>query len=209
MKMSAVRTRSPTLAAAIWPGDTNAALRAIVLVAVGVLVMTLSAKVRVPFVPVPVTLQTLALPLIAAAYGSRLGTATIIAYLAAGLVGLPVFTNTPPLTAGPLYFLGTTGGYLVAYPLAAWIVGALSESGAGRSLPALFGAMLAGDVLILAMGYLWLAFAAHLANGGVGLGADAAFQAGVLPFLLADLVKIGLAAALTRASWGLLANLRA
>jgi biotin transport system substrate-specific component len=208
MKMNAGRSNSPTLAGAIWPGDTNATLRAIVLVAAGVLLMTLSAKVRVPFVPVPVTLQTLALPLIAAAYGSRLGTVTIIGYLAAGIVGLPVFTNTPPLAAGPLYFLGTTGGYLAAYPLAAWIVGASSESGAGRSLFALFGAMLAGDVLILTVGYLWLAFAAHLASGGTGLGPEAAFQAGVLPFLLADLVKVGLAAALTRVSWGLLERLR-
>ena len=114
--MNVARAEAPTLAAAIWPNEVNRAFRWVALVALGVALLTLSAKFKVPFYPVPVTLQTLAVPLIAAAYGARLGTATVVAYLLAGFVGLPVFTNTPPELASPLYFLGPTGGYLAAYP---------------------------------------------------------------------------------------------
>jgi biotin transport system substrate-specific component len=199
--MSAVRPGATTLAAAIWPSEVNQLLRSLALVALGVVVLTVSAKVKVPFYPVPVTLQTLAVPLIAAAYGARLGTAAVVAYLAAGFVGLPVFANTPPAVPGPLYFLGTTGGYLVAYPLAAAIIGTLVESDPERSLLRTFGAMVIGDIVIMIFGFAWLAFAAHLSNGGTGLGMSAAWNAGVLPFLLGDLVKLALAAALIRAGW--------
>jgi biotin transport system substrate-specific component len=201
--MSAVRSTAPTLAAALWPATVNQALRGAALIALGVVVMTISAKVKVPFYPVPVTLQTLALPLIAAAYGARLGTAAVVAYLLAGFVGLPVFTNTPPASAGPFYFLGTTGGYLIAYPLAAWLIGSLAEADGGRSLPRLFGAMLVADVLVLFAGFAWLAYAAQLTNGTTGLGAAAAWSGGIAPFLLADLIKVALAAALIRAGWSI------
>jgi biotin transport system substrate-specific component len=205
----AIAAEASTLAGAVWPVRARAALRAAALVVAGVALMTIAAKVKVPFPPGPVTLQTLAVPLIAAALGARLGTATIIAYLAAGLAGLPVFTNTPPLAAGPFYFLGPTGGYLLAYPLAAWIVGSFAESPAGRSLPGLFGAMMLGGVVVFACGFLWLAFVAQLASGSVGLGAKAAWLAGVQPFLLPDLVKIALAAALIRAGWAVVEKVRA
>ena len=200
---------APTLAGAVWPAQANATLRTVALVIAGVALMTLAAKVKVPFPPVPVTLQTLAVPLIAAAFGARLGTATMLAYLAAGVAGLPVFTNTPPLAAGPFYFLGATGGYLLAYPLAAWIVGSLTEAGAGRSVVALFAAMMLGGALVFACGFLWLAFVAQLASGGVGLGAKAAWLAGIQPFLLPDLVKIALAATLIRAGWVVVEKIRA
>ena len=204
----AIAAEPSTLAGVVWPVRARAALRAAALVFAGVALMTIAAKVKVPFPPVPVTLQTLAVPLIAAALGARLGTATILAYLAAGFAGLPVFTNTPPLAAGPFYFLGPTGGYLLAYPLAAWIVGSFAQSPAGRSLPALFGAMMLGGVVVFACGFLWLAFVAQLATG-VGLGAKAAWLAGVQPFLLPDLVKIALAAALIRAGWAIVEKVRA
>ena len=199
--MAAVRTNEATLVGALWPSSVNAALRTAALVAAGIIVLTISAKVKVPFFPVPVTLQTLAVPLIAAAYGARLGTATVIAYLAAGFLGLPVFTNTPPAVAGPLYFLGTTGGYLAAYPLAACIVGTVAESPGGRSGFRLFGAMLLADVVVLVAGFTWLAFVARLDSGAIGLGVERAWAGGIAPFLLADLVKIALAAALIRAGW--------
>jgi biotin transport system substrate-specific component len=206
--MNAVRSSASTLAGAIWPGETNRAIRAAALIALGVVVMMAAAKVKVPFYPVPVTLQTLALPLIAAAYGSRLGTATIVAYLAAGFVGLQVFSNTPPSAAGPLYFLGPTGGYLAAYPLAAWLIGRLAETGSDRSLLRLFGAMVLGDLVIFLAGFAWLALAAQLANGAVGLGFEGAWNGGVKPFLLPDLVKLALAAALIRAGWAVVGRLR-
>jgi biotin transport system substrate-specific component len=205
---ASVPAEASTLAGVVWPARANAILRMAALVVAGVALMTIAAKIKVPFPPVPVTLQTLAVPLIAAAFGARLGTATVLAYLIAGFAGLPVFTNTPPLAAGPFYFLGPTGGYLLAYPLAAWIVGSVAESGAGRSLPALFGAMLLGGAAVFACGFVWLAFVAQLASGGVGLGAKAAWLAGVQPFLLPDLVKIALAATLIRAGWAVVEKVR-
>jgi biotin transport system substrate-specific component len=199
--MAAVRTNEATLVGALWPSSVNAALRTVALVAAGVVLLTIAAKVKVPFFPVPVTLQTLAVPLVAAAYGARLGTATVIAYLLAGFLGLPVFTNTPPAVAGPLYFLGTTGGYLAAYPLAACLVGTVAESEGGRKGLRLFAAMLVGDIIVLTAGFVWLAFVAQLSSGATGLGVEGAWVGGVAPFLLADLVKTALAAALIRAGW--------
>lgn len=158
--------------------------------------MTIAAKVKVPFWPVPVTLQTLAVPFMAAAFGSRLALATMIAYLAAGFVGVPVFANTPPSSAGPFYFFGPTGGYLLAYPLAAWIIGKVSESEQGRSLPALLVAMIIGNSLVLAIGACWLAWVA-LPSGGF----SGAWTVGVVPFLLPELVKVGLAGTSISLMW--------
>jgi biotin transport system substrate-specific component len=199
--MTAARSDASTLAGALWPSDIGPALRTVVLVVAGVAAMTLAAKVKVPAFPVPVTLQTLAVPLLAAGYGARLGTATMVAYLAAGFLGLPVFTNTPPAAAGPLYFLGPTGGYLLAYPLAAFLVGAMAESGGGRALRHLVLAMLLGAVVVYAFGFAWLAAVAHLSSGQTGLGMSAAWAVGVEPFLLAEIVKIALAACLVRLGW--------
>lgn len=188
--------RSLSLANALFPAATPTAIRAVVLIGVAVALMTLSAKVQVPFWPVPVTLQTLVVPLIAAAYGSRMGLAAMVAYLAAGVAGAPVFAGTPPAAAGPLYFVGPTGGYLVAYPIAAFVIGWLAERGADRNPVTLFGAMVAGSVIVFGLGFAWLAFAAQLSSGATGLGAALAWEKGVMPFILADLVKAGLAAAL-------------
>ncbi|MDQ0394626.1 biotin transporter BioY [Labrys monachus] len=202
--MSVAQPTTSTLAAALWPAKANPALRAILLVLAGVALLTISAKVQVPFWPVPVTLQTLAVPLIGAAFGARLGGATVLAYLAAGFAGAPVFAGA---AAGPAYFLGTTGGYLIAYPIAAFIVGAVAERTGNRVLP-LFAAMVAADILVLALGFAWLAFLAQLASGGMGVGIERAWLGGVAPFLLADLVKMALGAALVGASWAGLTKLR-
>ena len=206
--MSAAQPPSSTLAGTLWPAHGHAILRDVVLVAAGVALMTLSAKVQVPIPPVPVTLQTLALPVIAAALGSRLGCIAMLAYLALGFAGQPVFANTPPLPAGPLYFVGGTGGFLVAYPLAAWIIGRVAERTAGRSPGLLFAGMVAGDLLIFALGFAWLAFFVPIADGAVGRGIGFAWDKAVLPFLLPDLVKLALAAALITAGSALVARLR-
>lgn len=206
--MSAVQSSTSTLASALWPAKANPALRAILLVLTGVALLTISAKVQVPFWPVPVTLQTLAVPLIAAAFGARLGTVTVLAYLAAGFAGAPVFAATPPAVAGPAYFLGATGGYLIAYPIAAWIVGTVAERVGNRLLP-LFSAMFAADALVLTLGFVWLAFLAQLSSGAWGgIGFERAWLGGVAPFLLGDLVKVALAAVLISASWAGVKKLR-
>jgi biotin transport system substrate-specific component len=199
--MSPAQYDDQPLLSAVWPVRSNPALRGLALAVLGVIAMTVAAKVKVPYMPVPVTLQTLVLPLLAAAYGPRLGALTALAYLGAGLAGLPVFTNTPPAAPGPLYFLGATGGYLVAYPVAAWTIGWLA-GGRQSSLFRLIGAMVAGEAIVLVAGFLWLAFGAQI-GGGSGIGASVAFSAGIAPFLLPDLLKIALAACVLRACWAL------
>jgi biotin transport system substrate-specific component len=192
---------SSTLAMNLWSERRYPALRAVLLVIVGSALLIISAKVKVPFYPVPMTLQTLAVMAIAAAYGSRLAVATVIVYLAQGMLGLPVFTNTPPAIAGPAYFLGPTGGFLVGFVVAAFIVGLAADRGHDRSPVRLFGYMLVADIAIFALGFAWLAWFAQLSSGATGVGVAGAWTGGVLPFLLADLVKIALAACLIPAAW--------
>lgn len=194
---------SRVLAVAIWPESVSRALQAIVLVLVGTAILAISAKIKVPFYPVPMTLQTFAVMAIAAAYGSRLAVATVLAYLVEGALGLPVFTNTPPAIAGLGYFLGPTGGFLIGFIALAWIVGNAADRGWDRSIPRLFAAMIVADLVVFALGFVWLAWFAQLSSGATGVGAAGAFTGGVVPFILADLLKIALAALAIPAAWGL------
>lgn len=159
------------------------------LILAGVGLIALAAKVQVPFYPVPMTLQTLALMAIFAASGMRLSLEIVLAYLAVGLMGLPVFAG--PL-AGPLYFTGPTGGFLMGFVGAAVIVGAAADRGFTKRPVALFGAMLAGATVIFSLGFVWLGFVFTTSTGAT-LGASYAFANGVVPFVLGDLVKILLA----------------
>jgi biotin transport system substrate-specific component len=162
----------------------------------------------VPFYPVPMTLQTLVVPLIACAYGSRLGAATILLYIAEGMAGLPVFTNTPPQIASPAYLLGPTGGYLIGWVGAAFLVGSLAERGYGRTLPRLMGVIFLGSVVTFVCGVIWLAFIASVPPAGQSLGLMRAIEVGYLPFILGDIVKVTLAAAIVRGSWTLIGKSR-
>jgi biotin transport system substrate-specific component len=180
------------LAALLWPRRAEGALgalRAVVLVAMGTALLTLSAKVNLPLPYVPMTLQTLAVLMIGAVYGWRLGTATMLAYLAEGASGLPVFAG-PVGGLAPL--LGPTAGYLIGFVAAAFATGWLSERGWDRSVPRLFVAMGIGHIVILALGFVWLGF-------GLKLGADKAWLVGVAPFIAGTLVKNALGAALVPA----------
>ena len=189
------------LAPTLWP---RGLVQSLVLVLAGTAVLTISAKVQVPFWPVPMTLQTLAVMLIGAAYGSRLAVVTVLAYIAEGAIGLPVFANTPPQIAGPAYLIGPTAGYIWGWVVAAGIIGFAADRGASRSIGKLFVAILIGEVALFAMGFAWLAWFATLSSGEIGLGAEKALAAGVTPFILADLLKIALASLLVPAAWGLL-----
>jgi biotin transport system substrate-specific component len=197
-------SRSTAIALRAW-SDSNAAMRAVLLVIVGSALLIISAKIKVPFYPVPMTLQTFAVMAIAAAYGSRLAVATVALYLIEGLVGLPVFTSTPPAVAGPAYFLGPTGGFLIGFLAIAWIVGTATDRGWDRSVPKLFAAMIAADIVCFILGFAWLAWFAQLSSGATGIGVAKAWANGIVPFLLADLVKIALAACLIPAAWRLVA----
>jgi biotin transport system substrate-specific component len=194
---------SRPLAAAIWPDSVNRAVQAIFLVLAGTALLTISAKIKVPFYPVPMTLQTLAVLLIAATYGSRLAVATVIAYIAEGMLGLPVFTNTPPALAGPAYMLGPTAGFIVSWIVVAAIVGTASDRGWDRSILKLGTALVAAVAVQFVMGFAWLAWFAALPSGVSGIGAASAFSAGVAPFLLGDALKIVLTALAVPAAWQL------
>jgi biotin transport system substrate-specific component len=195
-------TAGAALAPTLLSNRADRALQELALVLAGTLVLYISAKVFVPFFPVPMTLQTLAVMAIAAAYGQRLGTLTVLAYLAEGAVGIPVFTATPPAVAGLTYFLGPTGGFLAGFVLLAIIVGYAADRGWDRSPFRLFAAMLAADVVVFALGFAWLAMFAQVGQH-TGIGFAKAFSAGVAPFVLGDLLKIALASALVPAIWSL------
>lgn len=185
-----------TLASTIWPaeGDLSAPLRAVILAVVGTALLTLSAKLKVPFYPVPMTMQSLVVLVLGATYGWRLGAATVALYLVEGALGLPVFADTPERGIGLPYMLGPTGGYLVGFVLAAGVVGWLAERGWDRSVPLTFAAMAVGHAVLFAAGFAWLATL---------IGPDKAWTLGVVPFALATLLKTALGAVLVPALWNL------
>jgi biotin transport system substrate-specific component len=189
--MALISTNGP-LVDRIWAVGTNNLLRKAVLAVAGVALLTVSAKVQVPFYPVPMTLQTLAVLLIGAAYGWRLAVATVALYLMQGLFGAPVFANTPPAISGAAYFMGPTAGFLAGFIASAAIVGFAIEKGAARSVPVLTGVILLAQSVVFALGILWLAQFATMASGATGIGFERAIKA-IQPFLLGDLVKSAIA----------------
>ena len=152
-------------------------------------ILTASSYIQVPFYPVPMTMQTLAVTLIGAALGWRLGAATVIAWLAAALAGLPVIAGNH--IAGPAMLLSPTAGYLMAFPLAAALTGFLAQQGWNGKLPLLaFASMVLGNALCLVLGTAWLATL---------VGPAKAIALGFVPFVAGGLVKSALGAALLRA----------
>ena len=166
--------------------------RTFFLILAGSLLLTLSAKIQVPFYPVPMTLQTLVVLLIGVSFGWRMGFATVLAYLAQGATGLPVFAGTPEKGLGLLYMAGPTGGYLVGFALAAGLTGWLAERGLDRSVIGTAIAMIAGNLVIYVFGLAWLANF---------VGFEKAVTLGVIPFLFGDLVKIMLVTASLPVIW--------
>jgi biotin transport system substrate-specific component len=158
-----------------------------------------AAQISVPlgFTPVPLTMQDMVVLIGGAALGSRLGMAAQLAYLAAGIAGLPVFAASPVLPQGPLRLLGPTGGYLMAYPVAAFLTGYLAERGLDRRYLTSVLAMAAGLAVIFLFGVSWLALLARPA----GVGLEAALRAGLYPFLVGDIFKIFLGAAILPGVW--------
>lgn len=163
------------------------------LVVAGSLVIALSAKAKVPLGVVDMSLQTLAILVIAGLYGFRLGTATILAYLAEGMAGFPVFQGTPEKGIGLAYMVGPTGGYLLGFVAMTMIAGWATDRGWGRRPFRLALAMFLGEVVMLLLGAAWLAWL---------FGVDKAIAWGVGPFVLTDMVKVALAAALVAALSG-------
>ena len=183
-----------TLSALLWPADREIRLlRGVILALAGTALLTLSAKIKVPFYPVPMTFQTLVVLTLAMAYGWRLAGATLLLYMAEGLFGLPVFAGTPEKGIGLAYMVGPTGGYLLGFFLAALLVGWLAERGWDRNVFTTAAAMFLGNVLIYLPGVLWL---------GQIFGWDKPIvEWGLTPFIWGDLLKLALAAALLPLAW--------
>lgn len=161
--------------------DTSLTLMAqICFLVCGVAALAVSAHVKIPFYPVPLTMQTLVVLLIGMAYGSRLGGATVLAYLGAGAAGAPVFASG----AGILYFAGPTGGYLAGFFIATIVLGFLAERGWARSFVTTAFSMLIGIAIIYACGVTWLSQL---------IGLDKAVSIGILPFLYGDALKLVIA----------------
>jgi biotin transport system substrate-specific component len=154
-------------------------------------------SIPLPFTPVPFTMQPMVVLLGGAALGSRLGMASQILYLAAGIAGFPVFAASPVLPQGFLRLLGPTGGYLLSYPFAAFLTGRLAERGLDRRYLTSVIAMSAGLAVVFTFGVSWLAFFARPA----ALGLDAALRTGLFPFVPADVVKILIAATILPTVW--------
>jgi biotin transport system substrate-specific component len=194
--MQAVQTLQPTLASALWPSSTKTgALRAAVLMVLGTVALWLSAKIQVPLIPVPITMQTLVVLVIGVAYGWKLGGATMLLYLAEGAVGLPVFAGNWSEGGGVHHLYGPTAGYLIGFAVAAAICGSLAERGWDRSLLKAGAAMVIGNLVIYALGLTWLA---------IQIGMADALKYGLLPFLVGDALKILLGACLLPGTWRLI-----
>lgn len=168
--------------------------RSVALVFAFSLLVALSAQIVIPVGPVPITGQTFAVLLTGALLGSRLGAITMIVYLMEGASGLPFFYGG---SSGVAHLLGQTGGYLVAFPAAAFITGAFAEHGWDRRFLTAAAAMAVGSAVIMVTG--WLYFSILTSTSPL-----VAFQHTVLRFIPGDIVKIALAAAALPAGWRLL-----
>ena len=182
--------RRPVLASV--PGEPSLGRSALLVVA-GTLFLTASAKVQVPFYPVPMTMQTFVVLFIGFALGRRLGALTALAYLVEGAVGLPVFAGTPENGVGIPYILGPTGGYLVGFVVAAWTVGALAERGWDRTFLRASVAALAGLIAVYIPGLVWLGSAIGWNQPVLALG--------LVPFLPGEMLKLALLAVALPLFW--------
>lgn len=169
-------------------------------VILGSVLITLCAKIQVPVWPVPVTLQGFAIATLAAAFGLRIGVATVALYLLEGASGLPVFASG----GGLAYFMGPTGGFLLGFLLMAAIIGYAADRGLSNRPLGLFGAMLAGNAALLAVGFVWLlSFAGAAAWIDQSNVVASAFAGAVQPFIIWDILKMGLAALMVTGLWNL------
>lgn len=195
--------RHASLAEAFGP-TSGAALRLkqAALVILGIVALAVLAKIKLPIPPspVPVTMGTFGVLAIAAAYGPRLGLATILGYMLVGALGFDVFASSSAELSGWTYMIGGTGGYLLGYVLATVALGLAARAGWDRSVLRMALAMLIGNALIYIPGLAWL---------GVLYGWDQPILAwGLTPFLIGDAMKLALAALLLPAAWALVGRAR-
>ena len=175
-------------------------IKQVAMVVLGIAALAIFAKIKVPMWPVPITMGTFAVLTIGAAYGPRLGLATILGYMIIGALGFDVFAGSSAEAYGLTYMMGGTGGYLVGYVLATLALGFAARAGWDRSVLWMALAMLIGNALIYLPGLAWL---------GQLYGWDKPILAwGLTPFLIGDALKLGLAALLVPGLWKLFGNAR-
>lgn len=192
--MKTLTPHPDTLAAALWQG-ADTLPRNVALALAGSIALCVSARIQVPFYPVPMNMQTFVVLMVGMAFGWRLGAATVLLYLAEGALGLPVFAGTPEKGIGLAYMAGPTGGYLLGFVFAAALTGWLAERGFDRNVMLTAVAMLLGNAVIYIPGLLWL---------GAVVGWDQPVLAwGLMPFLFGDATKLALAALLMPMLWKL------
>ena len=178
------------------------AIKRVVLVAIGIAVLAIAAKIKVPMwpSPVPITMGTFAVLTIGAAYGPRLGLATILGYMIIGAIGFDVFASSSAEKNGIAYMLGGTGGYLFGYVLATLALGWFARAGWDRNVGLMAVAMLIGNALIYVPGVLWL----HMFTSGWAQ----TLEWGLTPYLIGDIMKLALAALLLPSVWKLVGKAR-
>lgn len=190
-----VAIKHQTLADAVVPSVYGLPRVALALLCSGLIALSAQLVIWLPYTPVPVTGQTLAVVLTGALLGPRWGVLAVLFYIAEGSLGWPVFHGG---TGGWIRLIGPTGGYLVGFVVAAFVVGCLARRGWDRRFLTALAMMLAGQAVILALGAAWLA-----QFGPVGQ----ALINGVIPFLPGELIKSLLAAAALPFGWKILAQL--
>ncbi|MDX8352249.1 biotin transporter BioY [Cognatiyoonia sp. IB215182] len=175
-------------------------IKQVLMVVLGIVALAVFAKITIPMWPVPITMGTFAVLTIGAAYGPRLGLATILGYMIIGALGFDVFASSSAESFGIAYMMGGTGGYLVGYVLATLALGWAARAGWDRSVLWMALAMLIGNALIYVPGLLWL---------GQLYGWDQPIlEWGLTPFLVGDALKLGLAALLVPGLWKLFGDAR-
>ena len=176
------------------PSYNISLFKKLVLLISGVAVLAISAQLKVPFYPVPITMQTLVVMLIGFTFGARLGSSTVLVYLASGAIGAPVFAGG----AGLAYVSGPTGGYLFGFFVAAYLIGYFTEQGYGRTFISTLLLALAGTIVFYLFGVAWLTTI---------IGFEKAIKFGLLPFLYGDVLKLFLLAFSIPATWKLVVKL--
>ena len=190
------------LTEAFGPSEGTALrVKQVLMVVLGIVALSILAKVKIPMWPVPITMGTFAVLTIGATYGPRLGLATILGYMIIGALGFDVFAGSSAETAGLTYMMGGTGGYLVGYVLATLALGYAARAGWDRSVVLMAVALLIANALIYLPGVAWLSVL-------YGNGLAWAVEVGVTPFLIGDGLKLGLAALLVPGVWKLIGDAR-
>jgi biotin transport system substrate-specific component len=185
-------------------GDAAKLASTIATVVLGTLLITICAKINVPVWPVPVTLQGFAIAALSAAFGLRIGVATVALYLIEGALGLPVFAGA---TAGIPYLMGPTGGFLLGFLAMAAIIGFAADRGASAKPLTLFAAMVVADAVLLVLGFVWLMALAGQA-GWIDQAnvVGSAFAKAIQPFIVWDILKMALAALTVTGLWSVIAK---